>query len=67
MKTNLMLEVMTEVAWQKGDSLGHLPRAESRWHVVDIALDLINKGLIDDYSEDIDEIVSSYLDSLEGV
>jgi hypothetical protein len=62
MNTNLMLEIMTEVAWQLGDYLGNVPRAESRWHVVDIALDLINEGLIDETSEDIDEIVSAYLE-----
>jgi hypothetical protein len=61
MKTNTMLEIAIEVAWQVGDSLRNSPRAESRWRVADIALDIINKGLITDHSEDIDEIIGAYL------
>jgi hypothetical protein len=61
MKTNTMLETAIEVAWQVGDSLTDHPRAESRWRVADIALDIINKGLITEHSEDIDEIIGAYL------
>ena len=61
MKTNTMLEIAVEVAWQVGDSLSNSPRAESRWNVVDIALEIINRGLIKDHSEDIDEIIGTYL------
>jgi hypothetical protein len=61
MKTNTMLEIAIEVAWQVGDSLNNHPRAESRWRVADIALDIINKGLITEHSEDIDEIIGAYL------
>jgi hypothetical protein len=61
MKTYTMLEIATECAWQIGDSLKNQPRAESRWRVSDIALDIINKGLIDDLTEDIDEVISAYL------
>lgn len=61
MRTNTMLEIAVEVAWQIGDVLQNLPRAESRWNIVDIALDIINKGLITEHSEDIDEIIGAYL------
>jgi len=61
MKTNTMLEIAIEVAWQVKDSLNDHPRAESRWRVADIALDIINRGLITEHSEDIDEIIGAYL------
>lgn len=61
MKTNTMLEIMTEVAWQVGDNELFKTRAESRWSVVELALEIINKGLIDDTTEDIDEIITGYL------
>jgi hypothetical protein len=56
-----MLEIAIECAWQIGDTLDKAPRAESRWRVADIALDIINRGLIDEESEDIDEIIGAYL------
>jgi hypothetical protein len=61
MKTNSMLEIAIECAWQIGDTLENAPRAKSRWRVTDIALDIINRGLINDQSEDIDEIIGAYL------
>jgi len=61
MKTNTMLEIAIEVAWQVGDTLTDFPRAESRWRIADIALDIINRGLITEHSEDIDEIIGVYL------
>ncbi len=61
MKTYTMLEVAIEVAWQIGDSLEDSPRAESRWFVADVVQDLLNLDLIDDTTEDLDEIVASYL------
>jgi hypothetical protein len=61
MKTNTMLEIAIECAWQIGDTLDNAPRAESRWRVADIALDIINRGLINEQSEDIDEIIGAYL------
>jgi len=61
MKTYQLLEIAIEVAWQIGDTLENKPRAESRWRVADIAQDIINKGLINAQSEDIDEIISLYL------
>jgi hypothetical protein len=61
MKTNSMLEIAIECAWQIGDTLENAPRAESRWRVTDIAMDIINRGLINDQSEDIDEIIGAYL------
>ena len=60
MKTFNLLEVAIEVAWQlKDDSTK--PRAESRWEFAQIALDIENAGIIDDTSEDIDEIIHGYL------
>jgi hypothetical protein len=56
-----MLEIATEVAWQVGDSLGDSPRAESRWYACDIAKRIIEEGVIKDVSEDIDEIISTWL------
>lgn len=56
-----MLEIATEVAWQIKDLWPHIPRAEARWNLVDISLDIINSKIIDDNSEDIDEIISAYL------
>ena len=61
MKTNTMLEIAIECAWQIGDTLDNAPRAESRWRVADVALDIISRGLITDTSEDIDEIIGAYL------
>lgn len=61
MKTNTMLEIAIECAWQIGDTLDNAPRAESRWRVAEIALDIINRGLITETSEDIDEIIGAYL------
>jgi hypothetical protein len=61
MKTYHMLEIAIECAWQIGDTLENAPKAESRWRVADIAMDIINRGLINDQSEDIDEIIGAYL------
>lgn len=65
MKTYTMLEIAIEVAWQLGDTQDDFPRAESRWQVANIAQDIINKGLIDETSEDIDEIINAYLESIK--
>ena len=65
MNDYLKLEIATEVAWQIGDILGDKPRAESRWHVCNIAKRIIEAGIIDDDSEDIDEIIASWLDKEE--
>ena len=61
MNEYLKLEIMTEVAWQLGDTNGYIPHAESRWQSVDIALELIESGVIDENSEDIDETIAIYL------
>ena len=61
MKTYTMLEVAVEVAWQVGDTLENSPRAESRWLVANIAENIINKGLVNDKTEDLDEVVGAYL------
>jgi hypothetical protein len=58
----LKLEIATEVAWQVGDALGDRPRAESRWNVCDIAKRIIESGLVNPDSTDIDEIVAEWLD-----
>ena len=55
------LEIMAEVAWQIGDSLGDKPRAESRWRVVDLAQRIVEAGIITHESEDIDEIIAGWL------
>jgi hypothetical protein len=60
MKTYNLLEVAVEVAWQLGDT-DMMPRAESRWRIVEIAMSIENSGLITDTSEDIDEIIGAYL------
>jgi hypothetical protein len=65
MKTYTMLEIVAEVAWQVGDVLEDTPRAESRWQIVNIAQDIINSGLIDDTTEDIDEVINAYLESIK--
>jgi hypothetical protein len=61
MKMQQILEVMTEIAWQLGDRWGDIPRAESRWNTVDIAQDLINDDIINEHTEDLDEVVRAYL------
>jgi hypothetical protein len=66
MKTYLMLEIATEVAWQVGDIFENKPRAESRWHICNIAQRIINSGIIDDKTEDIDEVIRAYLHDEEG-
>jgi len=55
------LEIATEVAWQIGDTLEDGPRAESRWRICDITERIIAAGIINDDSEDIDEIISAWL------
>lgn len=61
MKTYLMLEIATELVWKLGDFLKNAPRAESRWRICDISQDIINSGIIDDTTEDIDEVIEAYL------
>ena len=60
------LEIATEVAWQVGDILEDVPRAESRWHVCNITERIIKAKIIKEDSEDIDEIISAYLHEYEG-
>ena len=62
----LQLEIATEVAWQIGDILENKPRAESRWHVCNIAKRIIESGIINEDSTDIDEIVRTWLQNNEG-
>ena len=62
----LHLEISTEVAWQVGDILENSPRAESRWHVCNITKRIIESGIIEASSEDIDEIVRQWLCEMEG-
>jgi len=61
MTNYLHLEIATEVAWQLGDTLTNGPRAESRWHACNIAQRIIDAGIIDEDSEDIDEIIAAWL------
>lgn len=60
------LEITIEVAWQIGDSLKNSPRAQSRWLVADTAQKIIESGVITPESEDIDEIISAWLDANGG-
>jgi len=60
------LEIAAEVAWQVGDILEESPRAESRWNVCNIAQRIIEAGIIDEDSEDIDEIIRTWLADKEG-
>lgn len=60
MKTYSLLEIAVEVAWQLGDT-DMMPRAESRWRIVEIAMSLENSGIITDTTEDIDEVINAYL------
>jgi hypothetical protein len=62
----LHLEIATEVAWQVGDMLENSPRAESRWHVCNITKRIIEAGIIDRDTDDIDEIIAEYLHQHEG-
>jgi hypothetical protein len=66
MNDYLKTEIATEVAWQVGDILENKPRAESRWHVCNITKRIIEAGIVDDESEDIDEIVRAWLQNNEG-
>lgn len=59
-------EIAIEVAWQIGDSLKNSPRAQSRWLVADTAQKIIESGVITPESEDIDEIISAWLDANGG-
>jgi hypothetical protein len=61
MKQYSILEIATEVAWQVGDVLKNAPRAESRWHVCDIAERIIKDKVINESTEDIDEAISAWL------
>lgn len=66
MNSFLMMEIATEVAWQLGDTLEDImPRAESRWQSVIIAKDIIDRGLIDEDTTDIDEVINAYLESIK--
>ena len=62
----LHLEIATEVAWQIGDILEDIPRAESRWHVCNITKRIIDAGFITEETEDLDTLVSAYLQENEG-
>ena len=60
------LEIAIEVAWQIGDSLKDFPRAQSRWLIADTAQKIIEGGVITPESEDIDEIISAWLEANGG-
>jgi hypothetical protein len=66
MNDYLILEIATEVAWQIGDIFENKPRAESRWHVCNITSRLLNAGIIDENTEDIDEVIRAWLHKNEG-
>jgi hypothetical protein len=66
MNDYLILEIATEVAWQVGDVLENVPRAESRWHVCNITKRILNANIIDENTEDIDEVIARWLHENEG-
>jgi hypothetical protein len=66
MNQYLITEIATEVAWQVGDIMENAPRAESRWHVCNITKRIIDSGIINDKTEDLDEVVKSWLQNNEG-
>jgi len=57
------LEIAIECAWQIGDILSDSPRAESRWHIADLAEMIIKAGVITPESEDIDEIIAAWINT----
>ncbi|MGI9649620.1 hypothetical protein [Chryseobacterium sp. RLHN22] len=60
MKINDIIEYAIEFAWQMGDKNENIPRAESRWEVLNKVLNFIEtrEHLPD---EDIDEVVQGFL------
>ena len=62
----LHLEIATEVAWQMGDVLTQRPRADSRWLVCNVTKRIIESGIINEDSTDIDEIIKAWLLVEEG-
>jgi len=60
------LEIATEVAWQVGDIIENSPRAESRWHICNITKRIIEAGIIDRDTDDIDEVIAAWLHENEG-
>lgn len=60
------LEIATEVALQIGDMLEDRPRAESRWHLCNIAKRIIDANIINEQTEDIDEVIKAWLSEKEG-
>lgn len=57
----LHLEIMAEVTLQIGDILKHIPKAESRWFLCNVALKIIESDIINSESDDIDEIIESWI------
>ena len=55
------LEIMCEVAWQMGDKDFSIDRASNRHRLVEISQKIINSGLINEGTTDIDEFISDYL------
>lgn len=56
-------EVYIEVAWQTAEKFSDRQRADARSHVINIADDIMNLGLIDEDTENIEEVIASYLES----
>lgn len=57
----LHLEIAIECAFQIGDTLSDSPRAESRWRVADVAKRIIESGVITAETDDIDEVIASWI------
>ena len=57
----LHLEIAIECALQIGDTLADSPRAESRWRVADVTKRIIESGVITSETDDIDEVIASWI------
>lgn len=57
----LLAEVALEVAECLPDREYTKPRAEWRWHMVELAIDCINQNQITNATEDLDEVVNNWL------
>lgn len=57
------LEIAIEVAWQIGDAYVDVPRAECRWFIADVVKAIIDSGIIDTTTEDIDEVIAEWINT----
>lgn len=60
-----LAEVYIAVALQTAEKFSDRPKAEARSHAINIADDIMNLGLIDEDTDNIDEVIASYLQSIK--